>query len=163
MQSLETPIELTQNVTPKRVTIQEKTDQLIDLLFRGHKTFTQAAKEIGVSRKTAWTYFTRWKETSEAQLVDTEWWALYLRLKDDNPEKALECLTRLKYRMTTEKKEIEKTINKTVNLNVKSMLAEYEHIITQTATQTGTIPTDDPSQPIHQAETNRETSQIPVT
>lgn len=100
----------TQTVTPKRKTVQEKTDQLIEHLFHGHKTFTQAAKEIGVSRKTAWTYFTKWKESSEAQLVDTEWWALYLRLKDENPEKALECLTRLKYRMTTEHREVKAEI-----------------------------------------------------
>ena len=103
-------IETLQTITPKRKTQIELTDQLIDLLFHGHKTFSQASKELGLTRPRAYRLWNKWKQSTEAQLVDTEWWDLYLKVKQENPEKALECLTRLKYRMITEKHELQATI-----------------------------------------------------
>ena len=99
-----------QTVTPKCQTKQELTDQLVEKLFKGHKTFSQACKELNISRPRGYRLWEAWKQSDEAQLVDCEWWDLYLTVKQDNPEKALECLTRLKYRMTTEKREINKTV-----------------------------------------------------
>lgn len=99
-----------QNGTPKSMTKQDLTDQLIDKLFHGHKTFSQSCKELGLTRNRGYRLWNKWKESEEAQLVDTEWWDLYLTVKQTNPEKALECLTRLKYKMITEKKEVQATI-----------------------------------------------------
>ena len=99
-----------QNVTPCRITKQERIDQLIDHLFNGHLSFAKAAAKVGVTRRQAYRYFNEWKQSHEAQQIDSEWWSLYLRLRDENPEKALECLTRLKYRMITEKHEIKATV-----------------------------------------------------
>jgi hypothetical protein len=106
MQTLEESLGLVQNDTPKRLTNQQLTDQLIEILFTGHSTFSQAATQLGIKRNRAYRLWNRWKDTEEAKQIDLHWWALYLRLKDENPEKALECLTRLKYRMTTEKHEL---------------------------------------------------------
>ena len=99
-----------QTVTPKRKTQLELTDQLIEALFQGHKTFSQACKDLGLSRPRAYRLWNKWKENQEAQLIDTEWWDLYLTVKQENPDKALECLTRLKYRMITQKAEIKQDI-----------------------------------------------------
>jgi AraC-like DNA-binding protein len=99
-----------QNDTPRRLSNQQITDQLIETLFTGKYTFSQAAERVGIKRNRAYRLFNKWKETEEAKQIDMHWWALYLRLKDENPEKALECLTRLKYRMTTEKREVTKTV-----------------------------------------------------
>jgi hypothetical protein len=99
-----------QNDTPRRLSNQQITDQLIETLFTGKYTFSQAAQQVGIKRNRAYRLFNKWKETEEAKQIDMHWWALYLRLKDENPEKALECLTRLKYRMTTEKHEVNATV-----------------------------------------------------
>ena len=96
---------LVQSDTPKGRSRQQKTDDLLQILFTERITFSRAAEKAGLSRQTAYRYFDRWKQSEEAKLVDVEWWQLFLALKDDNPEKALECLTRLKYRMTTEHSE----------------------------------------------------------
>lgn len=105
-----------QTSTPKSIKKHELTDQLLTKLFQGHKTFTQACQDLHLTRNRGYKLWNDWKQTSEAQLVDTEWWELYLRMKTENPEKALECLTRIKHRMTTEKREIQKTI-KEIRLN----------------------------------------------
>ena len=99
-----------QNLTPNQQEQQALTDKLVKLVFQGRKTFTDIAKELGVSRITAYTYWNNWKLTEEAQQVDWEWWNLYRKLKRQNPAKALECLTRIKYRMTTEKHEVKAEI-----------------------------------------------------
>ncbi len=99
-----------QNNTPKQQEIQDRTDALLKLLFQGRKNFTKIAEIIGVSRNQAYEYWRRWKQSEEADQVDWEWWTLYRRLKRVNPTKALECLTRIKYRMTTEKTELKADI-----------------------------------------------------
>lgn len=108
-QTLPTPtiqIQNEQNDTPRHKKNQQLTDELIQTLFTGNYSFSQAAEKVGLKRNRAYRLWNRWKQTEEAQNIDMEWWALYLQLKDKNPEKALECLTRLKYRMTTEKSEV---------------------------------------------------------
>lgn len=99
-----------QNGTPKSLTKQELTDNLIELLFKGHKTFSEACKELGLTRNRGYRLWNAWKESEEARQIDCEWWDLYLTVKQENPDKALECLTRLKYRMITEKKELKATV-----------------------------------------------------
>jgi hypothetical protein len=99
-----------QNITPTQQEIQDRTDKMLKLVFQGQKNFTQIAIELGVSRNQAYEYWRRWKDTEEASQVDWEWWNLYRKLKRKNPAKALECLTRIKYRMTTEKMELKAEI-----------------------------------------------------
>jgi transposase-like protein len=120
--------------TPRRQSRQEITDNLIRLIFQGRHNFSEIAKELGISRATAWRYWTRWKQTEEAQAVDWEWWNLYNQVRVVNPEKALECLTRIKYRMTTEKLEVQKTI-KEIKLawNVNTNTNDSVHTTPETA------------------------------
>lgn len=126
-----------QTDTPRRQTRQQITDNLIRLIFQGRHNFSEIAKELGVSRKTAYRYWEKWKQTEEAQAVDWEWWNLYNQVRVVNPEKALECLTRIKYRMTTEKLEVQKTVKEiklawNVNTNTANTL--------QPTPETATIP-----------------------
>jgi transposase len=72
--------------------------------------FSDIAKELGISRKTAYRYWQKWKQTEEAQMVDWEWWELYKKVKVVNPEKALECLTRIKHKMIVERAEVKQEI-----------------------------------------------------
>jgi transposase-like protein len=99
-----------QNTTPREQSIQERTDEMVRLIFQGKKNFTEIAQELGVARSTLYDDWNRWKQTEEAKQVDWEWWSLYKRLKRVNPSKALECLTRIKYRLTTEKIEVKEEI-----------------------------------------------------
>jgi len=96
--------------TPRHHSRQEITDNIIKLVFQGKMNFTEIAKDIGISRKTAYRYWNRWKQTEEAQAVDMEWWSLYLKVREANPEKALECLTRIKHKMITDRHEVQATI-----------------------------------------------------
>ena len=77
-------------------------------------------------------------------------------------EKAFDGLTKVKVRMTTEKKEIDKsvTLTKNVNVNVKSMLAEYECLFTENRTEKETVPSNNPAEPLHTPEphANQKTS-----
>ena len=107
--------------TPKEQSKQEITDQLIRLVFQGKKNFSEIAQELGIGRTTAYTYWNDWKHTEEAAQVDWEWWSLYRRLKRVNPAKALECLTRIKYRLTTEKLEVTQT-NISIEAQVKALI-----------------------------------------
>ncbi len=100
----------TQTATPRRQSRQETTDNLIKLVFQGRMNFSDIAKELGISRKTAYRYWNRWKQSEEAQTVDWEWWNLYFKVREVNPEKALECLTRIKHKMIVEKQEIKQDI-----------------------------------------------------
>lgn len=110
-----------QNVTPKEQTTQELTDKLVRLVFQGKKNFSEIAHDLGISRPTAYRYWNDWKRTEEASQVDWEWWSLYKRLKRVNPAKALECLTRIKYRLTTEKLEVTQT-NINIEAQVKALI-----------------------------------------
>jgi len=109
-----------ESLTPKQAIIQQRTDQMLKLLFQGHMTFTKIAEAIGVERTVAYDYWNAWKKTEEASALDWEWWELYNRVKENNPDKALECLTRLKYKMIVEKIETktEITSEEKVQLNV---------------------------------------------
>ena len=103
-------LKVEQTLTLREQTQQELTDKLIRLVFQGKKNFSEISNDLGISRTTAYKYWNDWKRTEEAQQVDWEWWSLYRRLKRVNPSKALECLTRIKYRLTTEKVELKEEI-----------------------------------------------------
>jgi transposase-like protein len=137
--------------TPAKIKRQERKDKTIDLMLNSDDSITDIAKQVGITRKTLYVYWNEWQQTEEAAKINRKWHSLCKYLEENNPEKAFDGLTKVKVRMTTEKKEIEKsvTLTKNVNINVKSMLAEYEHLITETTTQTGTIPPNDSTQQVH--------------
>ena len=99
-----------QTMTPKRTERIHRQNQFLTLLFKGHITFTEAARQVGISRNQAYHWFAKWKQ-QEGYEIDREWWQLYNRLLDESPEKAFEGLTRLKYRMTPQR--IEEDITST--------------------------------------------------
>jgi hypothetical protein len=114
-----------QNLTPIPTAAEEqrqqRIDKLIELLFIKKKTMKTACIEIGVSRTTGYEYFRAWQEQEEAQLVDTEFWALFRVVKRRDPAKALEILSRIKVKkMAVQldvKQEITETKTVTYNLN----------------------------------------------
>jgi transposase-like protein len=108
----------TQNRTPCKKRKQERIDHMLRLIFHGKTDFTEIAQEIGVSRSQAYKYWGEWSKTEEASQVNVEWWAEYKRLKEAKSPKAFDGLTRIKYRLTTEK------------LNVKSEHTETHIDIT---------------------------------
>ena len=71
---------------------------------------TQAAEKLGVERGTAYDYWNQWKQTEEAQYIDTEFYRLTNQLKTLNPEKVLDAITKIKVRMTTEKTEVKANV-----------------------------------------------------
>jgi len=97
-------------VTPCKISRQARIDKMVKLIFNGETDFTQISKQIGVSRKQAYTYWSIWLESDEAKQVTAEWWAEYKRLKAEGSPKAFEGITRIKYRMTTEKHELKATL-----------------------------------------------------
>jgi len=122
--------EQTQNVTPKRIARLEKQNKFLTLLFQGHITFTEAAREIGISRRQAYRWFQKWK-LNEGLEIDREWWQLFNQLLDESPEKAFEGLTRLKYRMTPDRIQLEEKIT-----DIKVVIVEHTASTVQSASKT---------------------------
>jgi hypothetical protein len=54
------------------------------------------------------------------------------------------------------------TETKTVTINVKSMLAEYEHLITEDRVETQPVSSNGSAEQVHPAQTNNQTSPIPT-
>jgi len=98
---------MSQNVTPKKVARQERVETVALNIFNGITSFTELAKLLGVNRRTIYRDWRLWIDSHEIDKVDAEWWALFKRLKEDNPEKAFDGLTRLKIKQTKELSEIE--------------------------------------------------------
>jgi len=124
------PQETSQNVTPKRIARLQKQNQFLTLLFQGHITFTEAAREIGISRRQAYRWFQKWK-LNEGLEIDREWWQLFNQLLDESPEKAFEGLTRLKYRMTPDKLEVKQEVK--VEETHVTIIADYTEAIRDAA------------------------------
>ena len=111
-----------QNVTPKHISRRQKQDMLIQLIFDGNTNITEIAKQLNITRMTAYRWFQKWKQTEEAQQIDMEWWALAKQLQnktEGNPLKVFEGLTRLKYRM----------IPASINMDTKETYTERRIII----------------------------------
>lgn len=100
------PANSTHKVTPCKLRRQERIDKMLKMIFDGETDFTKIAEAIGVSRKQAYKYWDIWLQSEEAKQVTVEWWAEYKRLKHQCSPKAFEGITRIKYRMTTEKHEL---------------------------------------------------------
>lgn len=122
---------MSQNVsTPHQLTRKERTNHLIEGILQG-KTICSIAEEIGVNRRTCIRDFEKWLQTSEQTKLHEEWFILYSKVKQDNPEKALECLTRLIAKTMVQKVEAktEVTENKTVTYNINNYSEEEKHAI----------------------------------
>lgn len=117
-EALQIPLNNTQKVTPNKIRRQQRIDKMLTLIYNGQTDFTQIAEEIGVSRKQAYKYWNSWLHSEEAAQVNAEWWAEYKRQKAEGSPKAFDGITRIKYRMTTEKHE--------VNATVKSIKLEWK-------------------------------------
>jgi transposase-like protein len=170
MQSLEQSLGLPEKLqkvtpTPAKLKRQQRKDKTIDLMLNTDYDVQEIAEQIGITRKTVYVYWNEWKQSEEAIHIDRKWYSRCNALEETNPEKAFEGLTKIKVRMTTEKKEIDKklTLTKNVNVNVKSMLAEYEQLITITGTQKEPVPTNSSTEPIHTSQTNNQTGTVPTT
>lgn len=107
---MQTIIKSTQKVTPNKLRKQQRIDTMLSLIYNGHTDFTEIAETIGVSRKQAYKYWNSWLQSEEAAQVNAEWWAEYKRQKAAGSPKAFDGITRIKYRMTTEKHEVNATV-----------------------------------------------------
>lgn len=118
-----------QTCTPKRIARQKRQDEFIQALLTQKATsFEQICTQFNISRRTGYYWFERWKQR-EGFYVDVTWWQLVEEVRKRSPEKALEALTRLKYRMTTEKREEKISITeKKIDVTI---LARYQSAIEQ--------------------------------
>lgn len=98
---------MAQNGTPKKVSKQEKIEQLVVAIYLGNTNFTKLAEKLNVSRRTAYRYWNEWKRSHELDHVDAKWWALENKLESDNPEKAFDGLTKIKLKAMKEQAEID--------------------------------------------------------
>lgn len=120
-------------ITPAEQQRQERIDTLMDLLFTKNIGMKKACDQIGISRTTGYEYFKTWQETEESQLVDTEFWALYEQVKQEDPSKALEILSKIKVKKMAVKAEIVSknySVNQTdININMDGLSAEEQNAI----------------------------------
>lgn len=103
------------NLTPAKIEHEKKLDQFITLLFHDELNMTDACIKMEISRPTGYEWYHEWKQTQEPQKVDQRFWHLMDIVEEDNPEKALDCATRVKIKLT----------DSTVNVNAKSEVTEH--------------------------------------
>jgi hypothetical protein len=107
-----TPTEKQHKVTTTLAQLkrQQRYEQVIDALLNTDLTPTKIAAKMGLSRKTIYKYWNQWQETEEAMTVKRKWHKLCRYLEVENPEESYRGLTKIVYRMTTEKQEIKQDI-----------------------------------------------------
>jgi len=120
-------------LTPKQQNQQNLTDQMLNLITQGRTNFTNICQQLGISRPTGYKYWQDWKQTEEASLIDWEWWSLYEEVRKKNPEKALECLTRLKHKMITEKLEVKEEVTSKHVEELNVTMRNYEATVLRVA------------------------------
>jgi hypothetical protein len=104
-----------QNRTPAEIQRQQKIDKLITLLFNDGLSFTNACEKLSIGRTTGYEYWKEWKHSEEPRKVDAKFWELLRQVETDNPEKALDAVTRLKIKLT----------DTNVNVNAKAEVTEH--------------------------------------
>jgi predicted DNA-binding protein YlxM (UPF0122 family) len=131
--------ETTQKVTTTigKTRRQQRYEETINLMLNTELSPTKIAEQIGISRKTVYKYWNLWQTTEEATRVRRKWHKLCKYLETENPEEAFRGLTKIVYRMTTEKHEVQATI--------KEIKLEWKH-------------ESNPANPVH---TTPETTGIP--
>jgi len=152
--------------TPKQISVAERRETVIGLLLQG-RNVSAIAKQLGVDRSTIYEDFEAWTKTEQAKYLQIEWLQQYEAMKLEDPQTAFDALTKLMMKLLEKQAKLEVNLTQnnetTVNINVKSMLAEYDHLFTQTDTEAGTIPADGALEQVCSPQTHGETSRIPVT
>lgn len=144
--------------TPAEIQRQQRIDQLIQLLFIDGYSFTDACNKLGIGRTTGYEYYKTWKAEQEPLKVDSEFWELLTQVKEDNPEKALDAITKIKLKQTESNvnmkaqvtAEVTENIEANVTINTEQLLAEYDAIIKEATTQTPNLPKNNTTEQIHQ-------------
>jgi len=144
-----TPTDISKKeLTPAKIEHEKKLDQFITLLFHDELNMTDTCLKMGISRTTGYEWYHEWKRTQEPQKIDQSFWRLMRIVEADNPEKALDCATRVKIKMTDAnvnvKSEVTEHVEGTVNVNTTiQLLREYEQAFSETETiETSIIPKD---------------------
>ena len=96
--------------TPAKLKRQQRYEQVIDYLLNSELTPTKIAEKVGITRKTVYKYWGQWQQTDEAMQVKRKWHKLCRYLEVENPEESFRGLTKIVYRMTTDKHEIKEDI-----------------------------------------------------
>jgi hypothetical protein len=108
------------SLSPAKLSALERAQKFIDGLAAG-KTVIGLAQELNVSPMTLYRDFDEWMKTNGPAHLQVEWLKLYEQLKLTNPEKALECLTRLLCKVMEKEAKIEVNMSSTKNLTIIKM------------------------------------------
>lgn len=142
--------------TPAKEKKEHQKQTLIKLLFHDFNSMTDACRKLGITRETGYVWYREWKTEQEPEKIDKTFWRLMQTVEQDNPEKALDSITKLKIKLTDTnvnvKAEVTETIEANVTVNTEQLLKEYDQII-KTATETPNIPKNNTTKPLHQTET----------
>jgi len=121
-------------LTPAQIQRQQRKDALIRAVFVEGLNFSKACAKVGIDRVTGYKYFYEWKESEEPIKVDRKFWNLIGKLEEENPEKVLDALTRLKIKLTAAKVDVKKEVTATSDVRVKvdaellEALKDYDRI-----------------------------------
>lgn len=127
-------------------------------------THDEIAAKLHVSEKTIDRDVSAFINSGEFDVwLKEEFIALHPIMLKTYPELVYKELAHLMGKAMTRKLEVKEEITRNVNINVKSMLAEYEHLITTTGPQTESVPGNSVNKQVHPSQANNEASQIPVT
>jgi transposase len=112
------------NITPAEAARQDRIERFISALFVDGLNFKDACQKIGISRPTGYEYFNEWKANDEVLKVDRVFWRLIRQLEEENPEKVLDALTRLKTKLTPNRVDVKKEIKSDVKIRIDAELNE---------------------------------------
>lgn len=143
-------------LTPAKLNALERADKFIEGLKEG-KSVVQLAKELEVDRATLYRDFDEWLKTSGPAELYCEWLRDCASLKEANPEKVLDCKTRLLCKVFEKQSKVELNVTSqtaiTISTDLTAKLAEYNKIISDsTATvrvETGNLPKNDSAEQVH--------------
>lgn len=121
-------------LTPAQEKKEQKIEDLATYYFIDDLNFTQACAKVGICRETGYEYMKLWKQKTEPLKVDKKFWQLLAIVEVDNPEKALDAVTKVKLKQTDEnvnvKSEVTEHLEANVNLSsITGSLRDYEELI----------------------------------
>jgi hypothetical protein len=159
----------TQEITVPQMSLSTSTLHRLPTIKQGLKeglTHQEIGDKCKVTEKTIDRDITSWANSGLFDLwLKEEFLALHPIMVKTYPEIVYKELGHLIGRMMARKVEVKEEITQThnVNINVKSMLAEYECLLTETGTQTQPILGNSPNESIYSTQANDKASTIPIT
>ena len=129
-------------------------------------SYPEIGKKLGVTERTIDRDISAFVDSGRFESwLKEEWLRLHNQVIHDDPTEAYRNVTKLIGRMVTQKHEVKEEIveTKNVNINVKSMLAEYQHLITGSRVEDKPVSTNGSAQQVHSPQANPEASGVPVT